>query len=74
MKGDAESTVAGIVIDDFLSRRLIELLKTSKDPLVLAVAASDIAYYIKFCDVGKKCVSLPPSFPLSRHSEPQLTR
>ena len=29
-------------------RRLVELLKTSKDPIVLAIAAHDIGQYVKY--------------------------
>lgn len=39
-------------------RVLVNLLLQSKDSLVLAVAANDIAQYVKFCDTGKKCVVL----------------
>lgn len=35
---------------------LVSLLTRSKDPLVLAVAANDIAQYVKYCDTGKKSV------------------
>ncbi|EJD53236.1 ATPase, V1 complex, subunit H [Auricularia subglabra TFB-10046 SS5] len=36
---------------------LVGLLKTSDDPLVLAVAAHDIGQYVKFYDRGKKAVT-----------------
>jgi len=38
-------------------KRLVGLLNTSTDPLVLAVAAHDIGKYVKYCDRGKKIVT-----------------
>ena len=44
--------------DGKLVRRLIELLNTSRDPLVLAVACSDIGKFVKYGgDRAKKMVS-----------------
>ncbi|SCV71423.1 BQ2448_3011 [Microbotryum intermedium] len=40
--------------DRELLKALVNVLTTAKDPLVLAVAANDIAQYVKFCDTGKK--------------------
>ena len=37
-----------------LLRRLIELLRSSHDPLVLAVAAHDLGQYVKYHERGKK--------------------
>ena len=40
-------------------RRLVELLKTSKDPIVLAVAAHDVGQYIKYGgDKAKQCAGV----------------
>lgn len=36
------------------SRVLIDLLKSSNDPIVLAVAAHDLGQYVKYYDQGKK--------------------
>ena len=42
---------------DVHHRRLVELLKTSKEPVVLAVAAHDVRQYIKYGgDKAKQCV------------------
>ncbi|KZO92597.1 ATPase V1 complex subunit H [Calocera viscosa TUFC12733] len=38
-------------------KRLVGLLSTSTDALVLAVAAHDIGKYVKYCDRGKKLVT-----------------
>ncbi|ORY55172.1 armadillo-type protein [Leucosporidium creatinivorum] len=35
-------------------KKLVNLLIASKDSLVLAVAANDVAQYVKYCDSGKK--------------------
>ena len=35
-------------------RRLVELLKSSDDPLVLSIAASDIGQFIKYANVPDK--------------------
>ncbi len=35
-------------------RVLVNLLKTSQDPVVLAVAAHDLGQYVKHYDRGKK--------------------
>ncbi|KAN0128507.1 ATPase V1 complex subunit H [Lactarius tabidus] len=43
--------------DHFHLRRLIELLRTSQDPLVLAVAAHDLGQYVRYYDRGKKIVT-----------------
>ena len=37
-------------------RRLIELLRSSQDPIVLAVAAHDLGQYVKYYERGKKYV------------------
>ncbi|KDE02395.1 V-type H+-transporting ATPase 54 kDa subunit [Microbotryum lychnidis-dioicae p1A1 Lamole] len=37
-----------------LLKALVNVLATAQEPLVLAVAANDIAQYVKFCDTGKK--------------------
>ncbi|KAL8280153.1 hypothetical protein RQP46_007483 [Phenoliferia psychrophenolica] len=37
-------------------KNLVKLLVSSKDSLVLAVAANDIAQYAKFCDTGKRAL------------------
>jgi V-type H+-transporting ATPase subunit H len=37
---------------------LTKILLESKDPKVLAVAASDVGQYVKFCPMGKKYLSL----------------
>jgi V-type H+-transporting ATPase subunit H len=39
---------------DPTSRVLIDLLKSSDDPIVLAVAAHDLGQYVKYYDQGKK--------------------
>ena len=39
-------------------RILVNFLKDSEDPVVLAVALHDIGQYVKYCDRGKKCVDL----------------
>jgi hypothetical protein len=36
---------------------LVQLLISSTEPLTLAVAANDIAQFVKYHDNGKKCVS-----------------
>ncbi|PVG03092.1 ATPase, V1 complex, subunit H [Serendipita vermifera] len=36
---------------------LVELLKTSNDPVILAVATHDVGQYVKFYDRGKKLLS-----------------
>ena len=48
-------------------RRLIELLRSSRDPIVLAVAAHDLGQYVKYYELGKKCVFRAhiPSFHLT---------
>ncbi|KZT56174.1 ATPase, V1 complex, subunit H [Calocera cornea HHB12733] len=38
-------------------KRLVGLLNTSTEPLVLAVAAHDIGKYVKYCDRGKKLIT-----------------
>ncbi|KAI0295501.1 ATPase V1 complex subunit H [Russula brevipes] len=38
-------------------KRLIELLRSSQDPLVLAVAAHDLGQYVKYYERGKKIVT-----------------
>ena len=38
---------------DPISRVLIDLLKSSDDPIVLAVAAHDLGQYVKYYDHGK---------------------
>lgn len=43
--------------DHFHLRRLIELLRTSQDPLVLAVAAHDLGQYVRHHERGKKIVT-----------------
>jgi len=43
--------------DHFYLRRLIELLRTSQDPLVLAVAAHDLGQYVRHYERGKKIVT-----------------
>lgn len=40
----------------FAFRRLIELLRSSQDPIVLAVAAHDLGQYVKYYERGKKYV------------------
>lgn len=37
-------------------RRLINILKTSTDPNILAIAANDIGQYVKHYERGKKYV------------------
>ncbi|CAG8610639.1 5167_t:CDS:10 [Acaulospora colombiana] len=43
-----------IFTTDQIIRVLVELLKTSNDPVILAVATHDIGQYVKFYDRGKK--------------------
>jgi len=43
--------------DHFYLKRLIELLRSSHDPLVLAVAAHDLGQYVKYHERGKKIVT-----------------
>ncbi|KAI0005859.1 ATPase V1 complex subunit H [Russula compacta] len=38
-------------------KRLIELLRSSRDPVVLAVAAHDLGQYVKYYERGKKIVT-----------------
>ncbi|KAI9446627.1 ATPase V1 complex subunit H [Lactarius indigo] len=38
-------------------KRLVELLRTSQDPLVLAVAAHDLGQYVRYYERGKKIVT-----------------
>jgi len=42
-------------------RRLIELLRSSDEPVVLAVAAHDLGQYVKYHERGKKYVLEPTS-------------
>lgn len=42
----------------FLLRKLLQLLDTSQDPVVLAVAVHDIGQYVKHHERGKKYVFL----------------
>jgi V-type H+-transporting ATPase subunit H len=43
--------------DYFYLKRLIELLRSSQDPIVLAVAAHDLGQYVKYYERGKKIVT-----------------
>jgi len=43
--------------DHFYLKRLIELLRSSQDPIVLAVAAHDLGQYVKYHERGKKIVT-----------------
>ncbi|KAH9060038.1 ATPase V1 complex subunit H [Lactarius vividus] len=43
--------------DHFHLKRLVELLRTSQDPLVLAVAAHDLGQYVRYYERGKKVVT-----------------
>jgi len=43
--------------DHFFLKRLIELLRTPHDPVVLAVAAHDLGQYVKYYERGKKIVT-----------------
>ena len=54
-------------ISSLCIRRLIELLRSSQDPIVLAVAAHDLGQYVKYYELGKKCVFRAhiPSFHLT---------
>lgn len=54
------------------SRRLIELLRSSQDPIVLAVAAHDLGQYVKYYERGKKFVFLS-SYALSLDPSNSLT-
>ncbi|EJT97397.1 ATPase V1 complex subunit H [Dacryopinax primogenitus] len=38
-------------------KRLVDLLNTSTDPVMLAVAAHDIGKYVKYCERGKKIIT-----------------
>ncbi|KAH9997541.1 ATPase V1 complex subunit H [Russula vinacea] len=43
--------------DHFYLKRLIELLRSSQEPVVLAVAAHDLGQYVKYYELGKKIVT-----------------
>ena len=50
-------------------RVLVHILMSSHDATTLAVAANDLAQFVKFYDNAKKCVPAPPrSFPVIRPS------
>jgi len=50
-------------------RVLVHILMSSHDATTLAVAANDLAQFVKFYDNAKKCVPAPPhSFPVARPS------
>ena len=42
----------------FSARMLVRLLETSRDPLVLAVAAHDVGEYVRYYPRGKQWVSV----------------
>jgi len=47
----------------------VHILMSSHDATTLAVAANDLAQFVKFYDNAKKCVPAPPhSFPVARPS------
>ena len=48
-----------------LLRTLVNLLLTSADALVLAVACADVGQYVKHCERGKKYVHPSPDLCFS---------
>ncbi|KAM0787224.1 hypothetical protein ACM66B_006462 [Microbotryomycetes sp. NB124-2] len=62
--------------DRALLKTLVQILITSKDSLTLAVAANDVAQYVKYCDVSKKTLddlgAKARVMELMGHSDPDV--
>ncbi|KAK4053341.1 H(+)-transporting V1 sector ATPase subunit H [Microbotryomycetes sp. JL221] len=62
--------------DRALLKTLVQILITSKDSLTLAVAANDVAQYVKYCDTSKKTLddlgAKARVMELMGHSDPDV--